>query len=388
MEKIKILYVITKGNWGGAQRYVYDLATHLPTERFEVKVAYGSGTELAAKLAQVNVPSLSIPTLDRDINLGADWRVFRELVNLFKRERPDVVHLNSAKIGGLGALAARLVGIPKIIFTAHGWTFKEQRSWLATQVIKFLSWLTIVLSHHTIVIAESEKKLVQNWLGVTAKLVQIYNGLEPAKFLSRANAREQLNNKLPLKFSDDNMLIGTIAELHRNKGLGYAVAAMEEVKVTHPNVRLLIIGNGEERANLEREIVTKGVSKYVFLTGAIDRAATLLPAFDIFVLPSIKEGLPYVLLEAGAAGLPTVSTTVGGVPEIVHNNVSGLVVPPRQSKALAKALRQLLDNPDQRQLFGNHLKQQVLEQFSLQNMLEKTTALYAKPITSRSSASR
>jgi glycosyltransferase involved in cell wall biosynthesis len=388
MKKIKILYVITKGNWGGAQRYVHDLATHLPATHYEVKVTYGSGTELAAKLHQAGLATVAIPALGRDINLGADWRVFWSLRQLFKQEKPAVVHLNSAKIGGLGALAARLTGVPKIIFTAHGWAFHEPRPWWQRKLISWLSWLTIILCHEVIVISRSEYDAVALWPGVKKKITQIYNGVEETKILPRTEAREQLAAKLKINLSADTILLGTIAELHPNKGLGYAVAAMEQLRLPQPQAKLIIIGGGEDKAKLERDLLTRGLSQQILLTGPLVNAAQYLAAFDVFCLPSLKEGLPYVLLEAGLAGLPVVATKVGGVPEIIIDQHTGLVVPPGNSAALAQALNEVLTNSAKRQNLGTALKQQVEQHFSLPRMLEATTALYAKPITSFSSASR
>ncbi|NIT73939.1 glycosyltransferase family 4 protein, partial [candidate division KSB1 bacterium] len=142
-QKKKVLYVITKSNFGGAQRYVYDLATNLPRAQYDVSVAAGGSGELIARLNEHHIPVITIERLGRDIRLLNEIVVFLKLVALFRRTRPDVVHLNSSKIGGLGALAARIYNMlpkgnplkaesyklkAKIIFTAHGWAFNEPRS--------------------------------------------------------------------------------------------------------------------------------------------------------------------------------------------------------------------------------------------------------------------
>ena len=139
---MKILFVITKGNWGGAQKYVFDLATSLPKEKFNVSVACGEGEALPKKLVEAGIRVIPIPFLGRDINILNDCSVFFRLIKLFIAERPDVVHLNSSKIGGMGALAARMAFVPKIVFTAHGWTWNEDRSYLSKKIIVFISWLT------------------------------------------------------------------------------------------------------------------------------------------------------------------------------------------------------------------------------------------------------
>src|ERR1043166_2713598 len=120
MSKRKVLYVSRKANWGGAKRYVFDLATSLPKDEFDVAVAYGQPGRLAEELQKAGIKTHPILSLQRDVSLGVDIKSFFELYRLFKKERPDVVHLNSSKAGGVGALAARLAGIKNIIFTVHG----------------------------------------------------------------------------------------------------------------------------------------------------------------------------------------------------------------------------------------------------------------------------
>ena len=151
MPKKRILFIITKSNFGGAQRYVYDLATHL-SEAYDVAVAFGgtgvhysSEGTLAKKLSDRGVRTIFVQSLGRDINLGGDFRAFFDLIKLFKKERPDVVHLNSSKAGGMGALAGQIAGIPRIIFTSHGLPYDEDRSVFARATILTATWITFLL---------------------------------------------------------------------------------------------------------------------------------------------------------------------------------------------------------------------------------------------------
>lgn len=370
---MKVLYLITKGNWGGAQRYVYDLALAAKASGDEVVVAHGEGRALPDKLQAAGIKTTFIPALGRDINPLLDTTVFFSFYKLFQQEQPDVVHLNSPKASGLGALAGRLVGIKKIIYTAHGWAFNETRPVWQKVVIRFLSWLTIVLCHQVIVIAQSELDQAPALTQRGAKKIKlIYNGLAPPVFLNRAEARASLDPEV----KEGDIWLGTIAELHPNKGLSYGLIAMVKLKTSQPNRRWLIIGEGEKRAELEKLIGELGLTDQVKLIGARIEAAKYLPAFDIYFCPSVKEGLPYVLLEAGAAGLPVVATTVGGIPEIISDGHSGLLVSPAQPQALAQALQQLLANPTLRTQYGQNLKHKVETDFGLDRMLAETRQLY------------
>ena len=324
--KKKILYVITKSNWGGAQRYVYDLATTLPKSEFEVSVAFGQPGLLAKKLQENGITTHPIASLQRDVSLAADIKSFFELLRLFRTEKPDVVHLNSSKAAGIGALAARLAGVPRIIFTAHGWPFWEQRNSISRGLIYLFSWLTALLAHSVIVVSNYDLRVAQKMPFIGHKTARIYNGID---FNAPLYSADIVRHSFPKGVH----ITGTIGELTRNKN---QIALIEKAR-KNPEMYVAIVGDGEDRLFLKKKVDEYGIGDRVKLMG-FQLASTVLKGFDIFALPSIKEGLPYVLLEAKAAGLPIEANRVGGVGEI-------------------------LDAKD-------------MSEFSLERMTEKTIALY------------
>ncbi len=185
----KILFVITKANFGGAQRYVYDLSTSLPKEEFNVAVAFGARGRLAEMLEKAGIKTHDVSSLQRDVSFGADFRSFRELVRLFKTLKPDVVHLNSSKVGGLGSFAARAAGVPNIIFTAHGWPFWERRSGPARAAIWLASWATALLAHRVIVISDYDLRVARKMPFIGHKVIRIYNGIKPMELGSGEKVR-------------------------------------------------------------------------------------------------------------------------------------------------------------------------------------------------------
>lgn len=301
--KKRILYVITKANWGGAQRYVYDLATHLPKEQFAVGVAFGQPGLLALKLQEAGITTYPIASLQRDVSLRADVRSLFELIRLFKKINPDIVHLNSSKAGGVGALAARLAGVPRIVFTAHGWPFWENRSRLARGLMYVFSWLSALLSHRVIVVSNFDLAVTKKMPFIGRKTVRIYNGIAPMELTDATEIRSYFPGK---------RVTGTIGELTRNKN---QIALIEQAK-NDPDLYVAIVGDGENRKFLRDKIDEYGLKQRVILFG-FREAKSVLKGFDVFALPSLKEGLPYVLLEAKAAGLPIVANRVGGVGEIL-----------------------------------------------------------------------
>ena len=317
--KRKVTYVITKSNWGGAQRYVFDLATNLPKEQFEVSVILGGDGLLAQKLREQKTSVYRSLLLERDISFTKDIKSFFELYRLFKQIQPDVVHLNSSKAGGVGALAARMAGVKNIIFTVHGLPEDEPRGVLARLLIKIATRLTFMLCDKVITVSKDNQRRVRG-------SVLIYNGIGPIAF----GTGEIIRSAFPAEAK----ITGTIGELNKNKN---QQALIEEAK-QNPNMYVAIVGEGEMRSKLERLINKYNLNNRVKLFGFLP-AAEVLKGFDIFALPSLKEGLPYVLLEAKQAGLPIVANRVGGIPDI-------------------------LDAKD-------------MSEFSLQTMVQKTSALYA-----------
>jgi glycosyltransferase involved in cell wall biosynthesis len=372
--KKKILFVITKGTWGGAQKYVFDLATSIDKEKFEPVVAFGTFGVLKEKLEAAAVRTIQLESIGRDINPLLDLASLFELIKIFKAEKPDVVHLNSSKIGGLGALAGRIAKVPKIIFTAHGWAFNEQRNILARAVIYLLSWLTVACSHTVIVLSDKEKNQAERMWFSKNKIEKIFNGLPEIEFIERNKARAFIAQKAKLPTNAPRIpWIVTIAELHKNKGLEYAIDAIP--RLTAP-VYYFIIGSGEEKKSLENQIWSNHLEERVFLLGTILNAASLLRAFDIFLLSSLKEGLPYVLLEAGYAGLPVITTPVGGIREIVEENTSGIIINPADSLSISSQLTALLQDPEKAKALGIALEQETKKKFNSQVMVQETTHLY------------
>ncbi|MDD5068461.1 MAG: glycosyltransferase [Candidatus Pacebacteria bacterium] len=382
--KSKILFVITKSNWGGAQRYVYDLATNLPQQEFEPLVVFGGRGILASSLEKTGIKTLSLSKLERDPKLINDTKVFFELLRLFKKERPEIIHLNSSKIGAVGALAGRIAGIKNIIFTAHGFAFNEERSGISRFAIKCVTWLTLLLCTKVITLSDREEKQAKAFPGIKDKVTKIPNGIQLPHFLPKAESRERLavHQGLAPDFFAKQHIIGMIAELTPNKGLLYTIEALEKIE----EYVLLIIGDGEDREKLTKYIQEKNLGSKVFLLGFIQNAATFAKAFDIFLLSSLKEGLPYVLLEVGGAGVPVLTTAVGGIPTIIDDQKNGMLIKPKSAREIELGLKFLIAHKEERKMFGEKLRQDVAEKFNLEQMLQKTFEIYGKKDRKESSS--
>ena len=323
----KVLYIITKATNGGAQKYVYDLATNIPKEQFEPIVAYGTHGKLAEDLSTVGIQVLRFPSLGRDLAIVGDIKSFFEMLKIIRKIKPDVLHLNSSKAGGLGALAGRIAGVPKIIFSVHGWPFKEPRNLFWRGIVFTASWLTALLSHRVICVSDYDLRTAQRMPLISGKAVRVYNGINLHALFGSG---DMVRNTFPAGVH----ITGTIGELNKNKN---QIALVEQAK-NDPDMYVAIVGEGELRTYLDAKIKEYDLSRRVRLFGFIP-SNEALKGFDRFSLPSLKEGLPYALLEAKAAGLLIVANRVGGVGEILDAN--------------------------------------DLREFSLENMVDKTIALYS-----------
>ncbi|MFI5260597.1 MAG: glycosyltransferase [Candidatus Paceibacteria bacterium] len=375
----RILYVITKANWGGAQRYVFDLATAAATQGYEVAVAYGSPGELASRLHKAGIPTFEIAGLGRDVHLFKDSAALSSLLEIYRSYQPDVVHLNSSKIGGIGALAARLSGVKKIVFTAHAWAFNEDRPRYQKAIIAILAWITVLLSTETIVVSEAMKEQMYRWPFMKNKLIVITNGSHPSAFLDKRAAREALIGHYPaLAVSDTarDIWIGTVAELHPVKGLSYAIDAMQTLRTTYPTIRYVILGEGQLHEKLEKQIRENDLEQTVFLLGHVPEAPGYGKAYDLFLLPSLSESFGIAILEAGLAELPVVAAQVGGIPEIITSGETGVLVPPKDPTAIAHAIDSLLTDEPRRNELGSALREKIEKEFTIERVVRETFARY------------
>ena len=375
-----MLILITKSNGGGAQRYVYDLATNLPKADFDVEVMAGGGGVMIDKLTEVGIKSSGDLPIGRDVNVFGDIKAFFKLVSILKQRKPDVLHVNSSKIGGLGALAGRLVGIKNIIFTAHGWAFNENRTFISKVIIKALHWLTIFLSHRTISVSEALTSQMENWPFIKEKVTVVHNGIKNEAIFSKVNARFELAKINPVfdNFIKNNQIkdlvfIGSVGELHHIKGYEYAISG---IKKLNKKFVYLIIGDGEYKKDIENKIKELGLENSVLLLGRVPNASLYLKAFDIFLMPSLSEGLPYVLLEAGIAQLPIVATAVGGIPEVIDDMESGILIQSRKEKEILHAIEYYLNHKKTLKEFGTAIQTKIIRDFSIDKMISETIEIY------------
>lgn len=387
--------LITQSGFGGAQKNVFDLATNLDKEKFEAAVAVGpdGGYELGRQLDEHGVTNFQLKYLRRQISPLNDLAALFEIFSLIRKWRPQILHLHSSKAGFIGAIAGKAAGV-KVVYTVHGAVFEAEFKSPTKRLFLALEKLSAALKDRIICVSEKDRRLwLKNSAAPAKKLTTIYNGLDwqvlQKNLLARQKAleifaRENLSLAQTLRVTANPKIIVTIANFYPEKGLVYLVEALNLVFEKYPKVIFIHLGSGgspPEKTIFEATIKKYGLQDKIFSMGAPEQfpeklpAAAYLAAFDIFVLSSVKEGFPYAILEAMAAGLPIVATRVGGIPEIIESGKNGFLVEPRNSAGLAEKILELLRNPGICRAFHQN-SQTKISDFSLEKMVQQTQALY------------
>ena len=362
---MKILYLITKSNWGGAQKYVYDVATAFRAKGLDCIVSFGGHGELEKKLTDAGITNISLPSMTRDVSLAEELAVMREIYQLIRQEKPDVLHLNSSKAAGIGAVLGRLMGVKCVIVTMHGAPFREDRRFSVKALIYFFTWLTCSFAHKIITVSKQDEADIGRMFFLRGKVVTIYNGISvdgnvPSRKVKRGKETH----------------IVSIGDLTRNKGYLYGLEAINILVKKGIPVRYTIEGEGEDRKKIEEYIAIKKLEGVVSLLGRTLTTKDKLHEYDVFILSSVKEGLPYVLLEAGKAKLPVVTTITGGIPEIVRHEDTGLLVQPKDVEGLSNALERIIVDRKYAKVLGQRLHSHIAQNFSYTKMLVETAKVY------------
>jgi glycosyltransferase involved in cell wall biosynthesis len=335
-----IVLAITQAVQGGATSFVYEYAVWLKQKGIKVTLVAGNGDLLFKKAAEAGIPCLRAPFMQREIRPWLDLPAVFALAKLFRELKPTVVHLNSSKMGVVGSIAARLARVPRVVYCIGGWAFLESIAPWKKRVYTIAERITSSFKDAIICLSPSEKRIAEDaQIRPREKITVIPNGVDlPAldrSRLSRVDAREALG--LP----QDLFVFGTIANFHSPKNLPTYIQFAADVLKQAPSSCLVLIGEGPERGKIEAAIKEWGLTSQVVLIGAKDQAYRYLSAFDVFVLPSSKEGMPLSLLEAMTARLACIVTDVGAHAWMLEGTGS-MVVPPHDKQALQQALNAAL----------------------------------------------
>lgn len=365
---IRVLEVIDKPFLGGGQRTVLLLAAGLDKRKFQVSVCSAAGGPLVRELERRGIEHVALP-LEKRLSLRP-VRAMRRLI----RERPfDIVHTHGGVAGFYGRMAARGTGAG-VVHTLHGIHYLHYGNVFLRRLFMILErWMSRSTDAVVCVSQADLDKAAALRLAPAGTLRLIKNGID-FQSAPPAGTPGRLAKELGLGRTD--FVVGTVARLHRQKGLIHLLRAVPGIVKAHPRTRVVIAGGGPLRRELEAEARRLGVGDAVIFLGERADATGILGRFDVFALPSLWEGLPYVLGEAARAGCPIVATDIEGTREVIRDGENGLLVPPADSAVLERAVNGLLDDPARRRRLAAAARKSVPAHFDLDRMLELTGTLY------------
>jgi sugar transferase (PEP-CTERM/EpsH1 system associated) len=372
MTRVQVLLLITELNVGGAERIVAQLATHLPRDRYQVRVA----CLYAPHAVGADIEAAGIPVINLDMRGKGDLRAPLRLLRLLRREPVDVLHAHLFHANFLAATVGKAAGVPVVIATRHsieiGGRLRERINRATRPLCD-----TVVAVSREVYQAEIDRSGIDS-----ARVTLIPSGVELDRFAAPdPAATERLRRAWHIQ--PETKLIGTVGRLVPPKGHTYLLDAATRLRDRAPKLRIAIVGDGPLRPALEAQTRSLGLSDTVIFTGIRREVPEILALLDLFVLPSLWEGLPIALLEAMAAGRPVVATRVGGVPEVVVDGTTGRLVATSDPDALANAILTLLQDPDLRRRMGAAGQARVRKHFSVERMVKDMDQLYCRLLAQR-----
>jgi len=374
LRNLHILHVIYSLEIGGAEMDLVAKAKALVEEYgYHIAIACLLRRGELAEEAERNGIGIIGPVMGGK----SDVRVIPRLVRIMRSDKFDVVHTHMFASNFLGRVAAMLAGVPVIVSTVQ--LIAEREKWWEMLLDRALQFKTDMM------IASSEavrRSFIKRGIRED-KIITIHNGIDFSKFdgLDKAEARDKIRKEFSL--NNSTFLVGTVARLQPVKGVEYLIEAAKYVLESIPNTRFLIVGEGPQKAELIHKVHQLNLSSDVIFAGMRGDIPAILSALDLFVLPSLSEALGIAVIEALATGVPVVATNVGGVPEIVEDRKTGLLVPPKDPLSLAKAILHMYSNGDEAISMAKAGERRVREVFDIAHLARKQAELYEKLLAKR-----
>jgi glycosyltransferase involved in cell wall biosynthesis len=374
--------MITELPVGGAQDNTLLTVEHLDKEKYDVTLMSSPGGSWVNRA--LSIPGIRVVLNDRlqrrihpISDLAAIWRILQHL----HQEQYDIVHTHSSKPGILGRIAARLAGVPIIVHTIHGFPFNDFMSVITKRFYIFLEKIASLCADRLITVSNLNKvKAIELRLAKPDKFVNIYSGIDLSRFTPNSIVSEM---KAELSIPQEHFVVGMVGRLSPQKDTFSFIEAVDIVRQEIPNITCLLVGDGELRPSLEKMTNVLGLHETVRFLGERNDVPEILDVLDVFVLSSLWEGLGRALTEAMAMGKPVVATAVEGVPELVHDRQTGILVQPKDPLSLARAIEELLQDRNLARQLGENAQKRVLRDFSFVTMIEKIDDLYEQLLDQR-----
>lgn len=383
MNKIKVVRIITRLNIGGPAVHVVLLSEGVNKDRFEtilVTGALGKGEEAYRKEGQVKADARFITSMKRVISPINDLRAFYNLFTLLKKEKPFIVHTHTAKAGFLGRLAATLAGVPVRVHSFHGHVFHSYFGRVQTKMFILIERFFATFTDKVVVVSDSIKEDICGRFKIAdrTRTSVIRLGHDLDRFKGPAPFKGRLRKELGI--ADDTVLIGSVGRLTAVKN---HKMLLDAARILGGNARFVMIGDGELRKELEDYAAKLGLKDSVYFAGWHKEMPDVYADMDIVALTSLNEGTPLALIEAMASGKAVVATSVGGVPDLIIDGKTGLLVRKGDAPAFAKALAGLIADTGFRARLGKEASEFAYSNFSKNRLISDIENLYEELISEK-----
>ena len=364
--KIKLMQITHDLAIGGLQQVVVTICRCINREKFDVSVL--CLRDLGPFAKEIEEMGIEVHFLSQPGN-GTDYFSFFKVAKILKKKQIDVIHTHNTQPFVDGTLGALLSGREMtIVHTDHARDFPDKRRYmLAEWLMSHFTYKVVGVSAHT------SRNLIRYEKISPQKVMTIPNGIDDLKFAIEIDGTKK---KQELGLPDCGLIIGLGVRLTRQKGIEYLLKAMPTILEEFPDTAMVIAGEGPLEEELRRDAFSLGIDKSVHFIGPRLDMPELLKLFDLYVLPSLWEGMPMVLLEAMAAGCPVVATDVGGISKVIEHGINGLIVRPRNPEELAEAVIKLLTDEKLRKEFAQNGLMKFRQKFSADIMTRQYEQLY------------
>ena len=356
-----VVHIIYKLAVGGLENGLVNLINNMPVEKYRhIIICATDYTDFRDRITRDDVEVYALHKKPGN-DLGAYWRLWK----LLRRLKPDIVHTRN--LGTIEySLPAKLAGVKYCVHGEHGRDLTDIDG-TNQKYIKLRKFYNFFVSHFISVSKDLESWLIETVSIPTQKITQIYNGVNTQRF-SIKNRKNQ----------SKNIVIGTVGRLQAEKDQATLIKAFELLKKenTEKEINLHIIGDGPDREKLDVLVNKMDMTHAVIFHGKCDNIPVLMTELDVFVLPSLGEGISNTILEAMSCGLPVVATNVGGNPELVTENISGYLVPSNNPNEMAKAIQQYIDQPELLAKHGQAARERIENEFSMKAMVDNYVKVY------------
>jgi len=387
MEKIKVIHIITRLDKGGSAENTLLTAGGLDKQIYDVLLVKGLSIESGMAEGEAGaveksireaekegVRIITVPGLIRRISPFYDFKTFFALIKILRYERPHIIHTHTSKAGILGRWAAYFCRAPIIIHTPHGHVFWGYFGRLKTAFYIILEKITANITDKIIALTEQEKNDHLHFrIASGDKFSVVHSGIKLDKFSNLSADPATMRRKLGI--AEGDLVVGTTGRLTPVKGHRHLIEAAGNIVDARPNTTFVFLGDGELSDELKNMASRLGMKEKVKFLGWRPDVAEVMSVFDLFVLPSLNEGMGRVLVEAMALGKPIVASDVGGIPDLVVHGKNGCLVPPGDAQSLSAAIRDLLENPEKRKRMGENGKK-IAADYGADEMVQKIALLY------------